>query len=247
MARIVKKGFNGSSPQLQPGWTIESDGFGLLTSRLTFRCDKTAVSRAPKKGDPHPEDGRLSCYKSTWTVDSSEWATIISEYVGIEGGSFTRFIPSGQVALSSEPIETHPNFYNTPNASFGAGDKPLYELGWDQANQSFPPDDATAKEKWLVGIKSYLSPSVQYSGSFYCNSITGVTETMKVVGKTFATFIGIEDFPDLQLGQSVSSFHDRFALMTGASFEQFGNIYKVSITFRISPGGWHSYIYGKHN
>lgn len=247
MARIISKGFNGNTLQLQPGWTIDSDGYGLLTSRLTYRCDKGAVSRAPKKGDPHPEDSRLSCFKSTWTVDSSNWATITSEYIGIESGQFTRFIPSGQVALGSEPIETHPNFYNTPNATFGGSSEPLSQLGWDTSLQAFAVDDTTAKANWLVGIKSYLSPSVQYSGAFYCNSITGVTETMKVVGKTFATFIGVEDFPDLQLGQAVSEKHDRFALMTGASFEQYGNIYKVNITFRISPGGWHSFLYGKHN
>jgi hypothetical protein len=247
MARIIRKGYNGNTLQLQPGWTIDSDGYGLLTSRLTFRCDKSAVGKAPKKGDPHPEDGRLSCFKSTWTVDSSEWATITSEYIGIESGSFTRFIPSGQVALGSEPIETHPNFYNTPQPTFGSSPKPLSELGWDTGLQAFAVDDTTAKDNWLVGIKSYLAPSIQYSGTYYCNNISGVTDTMKVVGKTFAKFVGIEDFPDVQLGKSVSKNHDRFAFMTGANFEQFGNIWKINITFRISPGGWHSFIYGKHN
>ena len=246
MARVKTKGFTGGTLELQPGWQIESDGYGLLTSRLVFRCAAGSVARAPKKGQPHPEDSRLSCFKSTYSIDSGGWATVVSEYIGIESGSFTRFIPSGQVALGSEPIQVHPNF-NQVNAAFGSSQQPLIELGWDSDSQSFLETDQTAKDNFLVGVKSYLAPSVQYSGSFYCNSLAGVTETMKVVGKTFAKFTGLEDFPDLQLGQSVSDKHDRFALMTGASFEQFGNIYKVNITFRISPGGWHSYIYGKHN
>lgn len=247
MARIIKKGFSGGLLELQPGWQIESDGFGLLTSRLVFRCQKSeAASRAPKKGQAHPEDSRLSCFKSTWTVDAGELATIVSEYIGIESGNFTRFIPSGQIALGSEPIQVHPNFAKV-DAVFGASTQPLSELGWDAETQTFPESDQTAKDNSLVGIKSFLAPAIQYSGTFYCNSLTGVTETMKVVGKTFAKFPGLEDFPDVQLGQAVSEKHDRFALMTGASFEQFGNIYKVSITFRISLGGWHSFIYPKFN
>ena len=60
MTKLIKKGNTGGSLQLQPDWTIESDGYGLLTSRLTFKCDASGVAgRAPKSGDAHPQDGRL--------------------------------------------------------------------------------------------------------------------------------------------------------------------------------------------
>jgi hypothetical protein len=76
-----------TKPELQAGYTIENDGYGLLTSRLAYRIDQTRVeSNAPKKGDPHPKDSRLTAWKVMWTRDHNDFATIQADYIGFAGG-----------------------------------------------------------------------------------------------------------------------------------------------------------------
>ena len=71
------KGNSLITPKLQAGYTIENDGYGLLTSRLVYKIDQTRVeSNAPKKGDPHPKDPRLKAWKIMWTRDQNDLGTI---------------------------------------------------------------------------------------------------------------------------------------------------------------------------
>jgi hypothetical protein len=245
MAQIKKKGNSLTSLQLQPGWQIEDDGFGLMTSRLTFKCDASiAGAKKPKEKEAHPEDGRLLCHRSSYTSNESGVATITAEYVGISSGSMTKVQVSGSVALTTQSIKVHPNFAIGKVSDAG---KPLKDLGWDEQSQSFPETNADAVTFGLVGIKSYLSPELQYTGSYYTSSQAVLMENMKMTGKTFQTIPGGENViipPGLK---SISPKHIRFGLVTGVNYEQFAHIYKVNFTFRVSNGGWHSYVYDTHN
>jgi hypothetical protein len=236
MAKLIKKG-NVSGLELQPDYTIEQDGFGLLTSRLTFRCDAgSAASLAPKSGDAHKTDGRMKCHKSTYTINRSGLATIISDYVGIETGDRTRIQIKGDIVTSTQPIQVHKDFI-----------KVLKALGWNSQAQTYPDTSPVAVTNAMVGIRSFLSADSQVSANYYTSLKSEVNDGVNMVGKTFLTMPGMQDVVLPSGNQSMSAFHDRFAMLTGLSYEKFAHLYKVSFSIRISPGGYHNKVYVKHN
>jgi hypothetical protein len=236
MAKLIKKG-SINQLELQPDWTIEQDGFGLLTSRLTFRCDAAqAASLAPKSGDAHKVDGRLKCHRSTYTINRSGLATIFSDYVGIETGDRTRIQIKGDIVTSTQPIQVHKDFV-----------KVLKDLGWNSQAQTFPDTSAAAVQNAMVGIRSFLSADSQVSATYYTSLKSEVNDGVNMVGKTFLKMAGMEDVVLPSGNQSISAFHDRFAMLTGLSYEKFAHLYKVSFSIRISPGGYHNKVYQKQN
>jgi hypothetical protein len=236
MAKLIKKG-SVSGLELQPDYTIEQDGFGLLTSRLTFRCDAgSAASLAPKSGDAHKTDGRMKCHKSTYTINRSGLATIVSDYVGIETGDRTRIQIKGDIVTSTQPIQVHKDFT-----------KVLKALGWNSQAQTYPDTSPVAVTNAMVGIRSFLSADSQVSANYYTSLKSEVNDGVNMVGKTFLTMPGMQDVVLPSGNQSISAFHDRFAMLTGLSYEKFAHLYKVSFSIRISPGGYHNKVYVKHN
>ena len=236
MSKLIKKG-NLSKIELQPDYTIEQDGFGLLTSRLTFRADGAAVgASAPKSGDAHPVDGRLKCHKSTWTVNKSGLATVFSDYVGIESGDRTRIQIKGDIVTSTQPIQVHKDFL-----------KVLKDLGWSSQAQAFPETNAKAVQSAMVGIRSFLAADSSITATYYTSLKSEVNDGVNMVGKTFLKMPGMEDVVLPGGNQSISTFHDRFAMLTGLSYEKFAHLYKVNFSIRISPGGYHNKVYQKQN
>ena len=236
MSRFVTKG-NINGLELQPDWSIESDGYGLLTSRLTFVCPgDQAASRAPKNGDAHPKDGRLKCHKSTYTIIKGERAQIIAEYVGIEQGEITRIQIKGDVVTGTQPIQAHKDFV-----------KVLKPLGWDSLTQSFNEKNKAAVDNALIGIKSFLTADSQITATFFSANKAVVQDGVDMVGQTFLKMAGMEDVVLPKGMEKISNFHDRFAMLTGLSYEKFAHLYKVNFTIRISPGGYHNKIYTKKN
>lgn len=234
-----------TTPQLQPGWTIENDGYGLLTSRLTFICDAaSAESKKPKENEAHPKDGRLLCHKATYSINDNDLATISADYVGLAAGQMTRVMVSGDTALSTQPIEVHPKF---ATGKAGTSGKPLKDLGWDIADRAFPLTNAAALSNALVGVKSYLAPDLQFTGTYYTNSKEILLNNQKMVGKTFNTIPGAADMIIPPVLSPISAYHIRFGLLTSCNYELYANVYKVRFTFRVATGGWHSFIYETHN
>ena len=46
---------NTKNPELQPNYSVEFDGYGLITGRATFVCNASAAkARTPKRGDVFP-------------------------------------------------------------------------------------------------------------------------------------------------------------------------------------------------
>ena len=78
-------------------------------------------------------------------------------------------------------------------------------------------------------------------------ALAEVSDAMAMVGKSFLTMPGMEEviLPKTQVG--ISTYHDRFALLTAASYEQFAHLFKIDFTIRIASGGWHNLVYEKHN
>lgn len=226
--------------ELQPGWSIENDGHGLLTSRLTFRCEKSAVGSRPGKLAAHPEDNRLQCHRSSYTMDGA-WATVTSEYVGLEAGTYTEIQWSADFAGSTQPIQAHPNFI-TPKFQTTTA---LKSLGWDSDAQLFPETDATAEVNGLVGLRSYIAPEMGVSGVFYTTDKAWLQKWADGVGKTFTSLPGDSSVVLISTFTPVSALHDRKALLTGLTYEMFAHVYKVSFQAKVATGGWHRYVYDR--
>ena len=114
---LVSTGNTLAAEMLQPGYTLTSDGFGLVTCSATYKIDWTAPVAITARGTAFPVAGLtyLKAHKSSQSYDSLEYKTIKVDYVGIDptinGG--TRTNPNTTVAngLTAENITTHPNFF----------------------------------------------------------------------------------------------------------------------------------------
>ena len=123
-----------SSEVLQPGFTFQSDGFGLVTGSATFKIDKTASAPISIRGTAFPSYpyAYTKAHKASQTVDALEYKTIKVDYVGIDptinGGVRTNANTSVANGLTAENITTHPNFFV---AETGYGGMPLAGLPSD--------------------------------------------------------------------------------------------------------------------
>jgi hypothetical protein len=119
---------------LQPGYTLTSDGFGLVTCSATYKVDWTASVAVTARGTAFPVAGLtyLKAHKSSQSYDALEYKTIKVDYVGIDptvgGGVMTNANTSVANGLTAENITTHPNFFT---AATGYGGLPLAGLPSD--------------------------------------------------------------------------------------------------------------------
>lgn len=141
----------------QPGWTVETDGFGLMQAQVKFKWDwaykdifLTTFVRGTKlstlmqlslPGAPGSYYSNLSLWKANMVVEKGEVLTITADFVGIDShinsGMRTNPIVSATGGASSEPIEHHPNFLvincesgTLASANVLAGFPPVG--GWDK-------------------------------------------------------------------------------------------------------------------
>lgn len=123
-----------TTEKLQPGFTFQSDGFGLVTGSATFKVDKTVLSNMTIRGTAFPSApyAYAIAHKSSQTTDALEYKTIKVDYVGIDptinGGLVTNANTSVANGLTAENITTHPNFFN---AADGYGGQALAGLPSD--------------------------------------------------------------------------------------------------------------------
>jgi hypothetical protein len=136
MALPNKYGNNLADPVVQPGWTIDSDGFGMLQSTVTFKWAKSNIANFPLvfyRGAPHPspEYDQLKLFKATMTETTAEVIEVTAEFCGLarNGGGVpgtdydARGYSDPQVmmtgAAASESIQAHPNFIRVNILNFG--------------------------------------------------------------------------------------------------------------------------------
>lgn len=230
-----------SGLELQPGWSIENDGHGLLTSRLTFRCEKSAVGSRPAKLAAHPEDNRLQCHRSSYTMDAA-YAVVTSEYVGLEAGTTSDIQWSADFSGSTQPIQAHPNFLKKV---FGSAPNPLKDLGWNSEAQFFPESNAVAEANGLVGIRQFIAPEMSVSGVFYTTDKAWLQKWVDGIGKTFEALPGDTSVVLISQFKPNTQYHDRKALLTGVGYEMFAHLYKVSFQSKVATGGFHKFIYDR--
>jgi hypothetical protein len=240
-----------TQPKLQAGYTIENDGYGLLTSRLTYRIDQTRVeSNAPKKGDPHPKDRRLTAWKIMWTRDQNDLGTINADYIGFAQGDSTTPIVSGIGVTQQEAIDTHISFESSIGGTPAA---PINGATYDANGKftGFPHSEAT-KEAGTVNLRAYLAPTLGFSGIVYVRQFQTVQLLVDCIGKTSkdGTFAGLQlvyrkesEWVIGSPGGASGNWDQLF--LDSVNFEEFGLVYKISYTVRYFAYGFNPKVYSR--
>lgn len=102
-------------PQLQPGWKLSDDGFGLHTISAIYKYD-LSLGFNWTRGEPFTVSEYNYCklHKVNLSFDALGVITATAEYVGINpdinGGSFTYAQMTTAGGVTTEKIETIPNF-----------------------------------------------------------------------------------------------------------------------------------------
>lgn len=223
---IVKKGdaLTTNFGELQAGWTIENDGYGLLTCRAEYiRNDNLSfINATTVKNSVFEKDNRLYGHKFSWSKISLQRWKVTIDYVGIDTSqpntvtdNWTQPQTFGNNGLSTEKIETHPNFFEkTIGTNIGSdtaiagkfsdlnqtslivGKGVNYMEGFNGA--IFEPSATTNRTGKFVGFyrddkpqfygkTSYLAPSTVFSGIVYTDIAANATAFKNALGVALNT------------------------------------------------------------
>jgi hypothetical protein len=300
----IKYGDNLETPVVQPGWSVDSDGFGMLQSTVKFKWAKAYVANFPEwfhRGRSHPSSdySQLKLFKATMTEEKGQVISIVAEYCGLAtnggGEGSTNYDARGysdpQImmtgAAASESIQAHPNFITVNCLNFGdvnplAGYPPT--LGGFDDNLTTNPNRAAWTPKVAgggiinncqfigflpnqntsdstpnikAGIKSYYKPQTTLRVLVYFNDETNALDRASIVG--FVTNGDAYYLPDAykKLADPDSPYAGTFEytpawtdkihksfLVTNASVERFGTLWKVTADLMLSGlGGWDIDVY----
>lgn len=304
MDTSIKYGNDLENPVVQPGWTVDSDGFGMLQSTVTFKWAKVYIAQFPNwfhRGRSHPSSdySQLKLFKATMTEEKGQVFSIVAEYCGLatngggeastdyngRGYSDPQIMMTG--ASASESIQSHPNFITVNVLNWGdvpplAGHPPA--LGGFDSNLTTNPNRAAWTPKVAggglinncqfigflpnqdlsdespnikAGIKSYYKPQTTFRVLIYFTEESEALDRASIVGfvtnggayylpdeyKAFATddspYSGTFEYTELWRAKINRSF-----LVTNASVERFGALWKVTADLMLSGlGGWDKDLY----
>jgi hypothetical protein len=223
-----------------PDWTVNDDCRGLLESSVRFFNDGYGMPTfLPQRGQPHPIDSRLKCYKVSYQQADNGLGSYTAEYIGL------KINPSeGEWEVSSSTSERsiimHPTFDTFAVEVKGSPEsgKPTKWKKWvktDDQNEfvsfyAFAPED-------IGGVESYLVPQTTARVTFYTSSSGTATSVMGGMGKTRSQPYGCKNFPSVGGGGNW--------LLTNASISEYGTIFRVQSEWMLSGDGkpWNPHIY----
>lgn len=277
---IVNTGDSLVAPILQPGWTVTSDGFGLNTSTSVFKGDTTTdVDAFLVKGTAHPDAAysylKLDKWRISW--DALNICTITVDYVGIDtainDGLSTNPNTSNANGLTSEPLTSHPAFFNNPTGSGFAGDiagpAPYTQSSTGPIVQSktapFKPEQSYMGANGacfesenggrfigfvdptyprLYGKTNYLATTTTYSGVIYFTEEASVLAILGYLNTATAT-TSWDTFDLLPDWAPVgtASGVGNKNLLSQINVEMFGSLYKVMYEIRYAKAGWDAFVY----
>ncbi len=264
----VSKGNALTTPVLQAGYSIENDGYGLLTCKATYKADKTRAANAIKRGDIFQPDSRLKCHKVSVAYGPLDVATITADYCGIENGDWTEPNVSGTATLSTEPLTSHPNFFKpagyglagpspytscdspdgTPTPAFAGINGAIFGNDGVNKNPLFKGffGTSTNTEKKLYKRTSYLSPVSSFNGVLYTTKSGNVVTLRKYVGVAFSGRApeGYRFLLPAYMGDSFQANDETpQLLLSNVSFEDYGTLYKISYEIRFNREGYLNEVY----
>lgn len=267
----VSKGNALSTPILQAGYSIDNDGYGLLTCKASFKVDEKNAAKAIKRGDVFKPDPRLKCHKVSVAYGPLEVATITADYCGIAEGDWTEPNVSGTSTLSAEPITSHPNFFKSGTTGQGIAGPPPYTScpspdgtgapayaginGAIFGNDGVAPNKplfkgffgtTTNEEKKLYKRTSYLAPVSSFNGVLYTSKAAGVVQIREYVGSSFSGRAphGFRYLLPAYLGDNFEAADETGQLLlANVSFEDYGMLYKINYEIRFNKEGYLKQIY----
>jgi hypothetical protein len=267
------KGDSLAFKQLQPGWSVQSDGFGLNTCSATYKVNAADAPPINVRGEPFPktEFNYLKAHKSSITYDDLGLAVMRIDYVGIDptvnGGNRTNPNMSAANGLTAENITSHPNFFTNqepfPLAIAGtppyAQDEPNNLAPIVNKEPAFLGAQGACFEKAnggrfigfvnpdfesLYGKTQYLANTTSYSGICYYSNVSFVQALYQLLGTATSTAGWGTEFPLLPAWAPVGATDaGNQNLLSQVNVEEFGSLYKVSYEIRYSKAGWESLVY----
>jgi hypothetical protein len=214
---IIRTGDELTAAELQPGMTVNFDGFGLVTSTTRYRADYSYASTGVgARGTAHPDAtfNYLKAAKFVVSFDTLELKTITVDYVGIDptvnSGVRTNPNTSSANGLTSENITAHPNFFvadalyssviagagpytqDSPNnLAPNVNGKPAY-LGSNGSCFEKPSGGrfigfVNPLNPSLYGKTQYLTTTTTYSGVLYTTSLGDVQALLLLLNSATST------------------------------------------------------------
>jgi hypothetical protein len=207
MARI-SQGNALTSALLQPDWTFNNNGYGLLTVKARWAIDEASAFSDANIGISatftEVSGETLKCTKSTYAFQKNALVFVDQEYVGIASGlsGTTRPDVTASNGLTSEHITTHSNFFTastgiaggtpfTASSILGPNNSTLYK----GLNGSHFQDPNGGKFVGFLdpayplyyGKNQYLAPVTSFSGVIYTTDSNVLTNLKGDLGKTSGT------------------------------------------------------------
>ena len=240
----VDKGDNIGVAVMQPGRTIVESQEGTLEGSVTWKADvgdltpETVDSSdlfptiATNNGDPgsnHPDDDRLECYNRTITFGNNNIATCVASYFGL---TLSQTVPTMSFTggVTTEPIETHPDFATFGTAANGAQFDD--EGRFLRFSEFVSGSTNSGTNTNFYGVTSYLTPSTNITISWWSNAKPTPSKLA-----TVTSFLPYE--ANVRKPQGVADF-----LLLSESIKQVGNFYEITQQYMgsVSPG-WNTKIY----
>jgi hypothetical protein len=277
---IVNTGNDLVAPILQSGWTVVSDGFGLHTSVSVYKADYTsALTAFLVKGTAHPDPAYTYLKIDKWRIswDALDMATVTVDYVGIDpsvnSGVRTNPNTSSANGLTSEPITSHPAFFNNPAGSGYAGDiagpgpysqsstgpmvmskttpsKPeksymgINGACFESANGGRFIGFVDPSFPSLYGKTNYLASTTSYSGVMYSTTLADVQALLALLNTATATNSwGVFTLLPSWAPIGTVAAVGHKNLLSQVNVEQFGALYKINYEIRYSKAGWDAFVY----
>lgn len=277
---IVNTGNDLVAPILQSGWTVVSDGFGLHTSVSVYKADTTsALTTFLVKGTAHPDPSYTYLKIDKWRIswDALDIATVTVDYVGIDpsinSGVRTNPNTSSANGLTSEPITSHPAFFNNPAGSGYAGDiagpgpysqsstgpmvmskttpsKPeksymgINGACFESANGGRFIGFVDPSFPSLYGKTNYLASTTSYSGVMYSTTLADVQALLALLNTATSTNSwGVFQLLPSWAPIGTVSGVGHKNLLSQVNVEQFGALYKINYEIRYSKTGWDAFVY----
>lgn len=255
MARI-SNGDNLTTALLQPGWTIQNDGYGLLSVKARWAVDKASIGTATDIGLGAQFSGIspevLKCTVSTATYQKNDLVYVDQEYVGLASGDTSRPNITGSSGLTSEHITTHPDFFDTAIA--GPPPYPASTITQSNGaslyygnNGAHFQDPAGGKFVGFLdpdfpdfyGKTHYLAPTTSFSGHIFTTSPTVLNNMRDGIGKVSGSnvFDGVTLLPAI-MGTTWVNGGKKQLLLSQVNVEQYalnasGVAYMVKISYEI--------------
>lgn len=277
---IVNTGNDLVAPILQSGWTVVSDGFGLHTSVSVYKADHTsALTAFLVKGTAHPDPSYTYLKIDKWRIswDALDIATVTVDYVGIDpsvnSGVRTNPNTSSANGLTSEPITSHPAFFNNPAGSGYAGDiagpgpysqsstgpmvmskttpsKPeksymgINGACFESANGGRFIGFVDPSFPSLYGKTNYLASTTSYSGVMYSTTLADVQALLALLNTATSTNSwGVFQLLPSWAPIGTVSGVGHKNLLSQVNVEQFGALYKINYEIRYFKTGWDAFVY----